>query len=70
MIKQYIESFKDRKRALTFISDIVFLVMVVLVSGIIVANRQDANMIEECAKNGQYTAYTFSGKHQIRCTVD
>lgn len=70
MIKQYIDSFKDRKRALTFISDMLFLVFVVLVVGVIEANRHDSNFIEECAKNGTYTAYTFSGQQEIKCSVD
>lgn len=70
MIKSYIDSFKDRKRALIFISDTVFLVMVVLFAGMIVANRQDANVVKECAETGKYTAITFSGRQEIKCSVD
>lgn len=70
MIKSYIDSFKDRNRALIFISDTVFLVLVVLVVGMIQANRQDSNMVKECAETGKYTAITFSGRQEIKCSVD
>lgn len=70
MIKSYIDSFKDRKRTLTFISDTVFLVLVVLVVGMIQANVHDSNVVKECAETGKYTAITFSGRQEIKCSVD